>query len=149
MSKVKNYTVRTKINRPVADVFSSVISRASLTKFFVNASSSDLVKGAKVKWTWDNYGSNDVLVKNIISNKLIELVLDTQNWQKTKDSGYEVTLSMEFDALDAGSTMVTICESGWLRDDEGYKGSHENCGGWQDMLLCLKGYLEYGIDLRA
>jgi hypothetical protein len=24
-----------------------------------------------------------------------------------------------------------------------------NAGGWMHMLVCLKGYLEYGINLRA
>ena len=44
--------------------------------------------------------------------------------------------------------MLSISESGWKTDEEGLKGSHDNCGGWQQMAMCLKAYLEYDIDLR-
>ena len=55
---------------------------------------------------------------------------------------------MEFEALDDNSTMLSISESGWKTNAEGLKGSHDNCGGWQHMAMCMKAYLEYGIDLR-
>jgi hypothetical protein len=55
---------------------------------------------------------------------------------------------MEFESIDGQSTMFSISESGWHRDDPGLKASHENCGGWQHMALCLKAFLEHGIDLR-
>ena len=38
---------------------------------------------------------------------------------------------------------------GWANTPEGLKDSHGNAGGWMHMLACLKGYLEYGINLRA
>ena len=144
----RNYTVRTKINKPVAEVFKAVVSAETAVKYFVDATSSDLVEGVTVAWTWDEWGTNDVLVKKVVENELIELGLDSENWQKTNDESYEVVVSFEFEALDAQSTMVSISESGWRHDAEGYKGSHDNCGGWQDFLLCMKAYLEYDIDLR-
>lgn len=144
----RNYTVRTKINKPVAEVFKAVIESESATKYFVNQTSSDLIEGKTVAWTWDEWGTNDVLVKKVVANELIQLGLDSENWQKTNDDSYEVVVSIEFEALDDRSTMVSISESGWKHDAEGYKGSHDNCGGWQDFLLCLKAFLEYGIDLR-
>ncbi len=144
----RNYTVRTKINKPVAEVFNAVVDSGTIIKYFVNATSSDLSAGQKVEWTWDEYGSNEVMVKKVVQNQLIELGLDSENWQKTNDDSYEVVVSMEFEALDENSTMVSVSESGWRHDEEGYKGSHDNCGGWQDMILCLKAYLEHGIDLR-
>jgi hypothetical protein len=44
---------------------------------------------------------------------------------------------------------VQIRESGWRQDEKGFASSYGNCGGWMHMMLCLKGYLEYGINLRA
>lgn len=148
MSGEKNYTVRTKINKPVAEVFKAVVDSGTIIKYFVNKTSSDLVPGEKVSWHWNEYGDGEVTVKRVIENQLIELALDSENWQKTVDEAYEVIVSFEFEALDERSTMVAISESGWRHDEAGYKGSHDNCGGWQHMLLCLKGFLEYGIDLR-
>ncbi len=143
-----NYTIRTKINKPVADVFSAVVSSETIIKYFTNGTSSDLIEGEEVIWSWDDYGSNTVLVKTVTENSLIELTLDSRNWQKTSDDAYEVLVSLEFEALDENSTMLSISESGWRTDEEGLKGSHDNCGGWQHMAMCLKAFLEHGIDLR-
>jgi len=143
-----NYTVRTKINKPVVEVFDAIVSSATIIKYFTNGSSGDLIEGEEVIWHWDDYGSNPVLVKTVRPNALIELTLNSKNWQKTKDDAYEVLVSIEFESLDDESTMLSISESGWRTDAEGLKGSHDNCGGWQHMAMCLKAFLEYGIDLR-
>ena len=44
---------------------------------------------------------------------------------------------MSFAALDAGSTMVRIGESGWRETPAGLRASYDNCGGWMHMALCL------------
>ncbi len=144
----RNYTVRTRINKPVGEVFQAVISREIMTRYFINAASSDLIVGETIVWRWDEYGENSVFVKTIKENVLVELVLDSKNWQKIESEAYEVLISMEFEALEDNATMLSISESGWKTDVEGLKGSHDNCGGWQHMAMCLKGYLEYDIDLR-
>lgn len=148
MTNEKNYRVQTRINKPAAEVFRAIVDSGSIIKYFVNRTSSDLKPGQKVTWEWDHYGANEVTVKQVIENELIQLGLDSRNWDKTVDEAYEVTVDIELEALDAGTTMVSISESGWKHDEAGYRGSHDNCGGWQDMLCCLKAYLEYGIDLR-
>jgi hypothetical protein len=56
---------------------------------------------------------------------------------------------MEFEALDAGSTLVRIGESGWRENQEGLDSSYGNCMGWMHMLCCLKVYAEQGTNLRA
>ncbi|MDP6414210.1 MAG: SRPBCC domain-containing protein [Gammaproteobacteria bacterium] len=144
----KNYTVQTKILKPVTEVFQAIVTSETIIRYFCDAVSSDLLEGAEVIWTWNDYGSNSVLVKTVRENELIELVLDSKNWDKTTNDRYEVTVSMEFEALDDRSTMLSISESGWRTDAEGLKGSHDNCGGWAQMTICLKAFLEYGIDLR-
>ncbi len=143
-----NYTIRTKIKRPVAEVFDAIVSSETIIKYFTNGTSGDLVEGDEVIWRWDDYGSNPVVVKTVKPNTLIELTLNSRNWQKTEDEAYEVLVSMEFEALDADSTMLSISESGWRTDAEGLKGSHDTCGGWKPVAMCLKAFLEYDIDLR-
>ena len=144
----KNYTVSTKINRPVKDVFDAIVSGELMIKYFTDSVSGDLVVGETIEWTWDEYGSNLIKVEKVVPSELIELSLDSKNWSKTKDDNYTVTVSFEFEALDDRTTRLSISESGWRDDAEGYAGSHDNCGGWQHMLCCLKAYLEYGVDLR-
>ena len=143
----RNYTVQTKIERPVADVFNAVVSSAKMQHYFVNAASGDLVEGKTVVWRWDHYGENPVVVKNIIANKRIELALDSKEWDKTKDEAYEVLVIFEFEEIEGG-TMLSISEQGWKTDADGLKGSHDNCSGWTHMAMCLKAHIEHGIDLR-
>ena len=143
----RNYTVKTKILRPVADVFDAIISSERLKGYFVNGASGNLVEGERVVWHWDHYGENTIVVRKIIKNELIELALDSKEWKKTQSEAYEVLVIFEFEQLDDG-TMLSISEQGWKTDADGLKGSHDNCGGWTHMAMCLKAHIEHGIDLR-
>lgn len=143
----RNYTVRTKIKRPVADVFEAIVSSDKMKKYFLDGASSDLVEGREITWRWDHYGENPVTVRKIVQNELIELAIDSREWDKTKNEAYEVRVIFEFEELEDG-TMLSISEAGWKTDADGLKGSHDNCGGWTHMAMCLKAYLEHGIDLR-
>ena len=143
----RNYTVRTKIERPVADVFDAIVSRDRMKRYFVNGASGNLVEGETVTWRWDHYGENPVVVKKVVSNELIELALDSKEWDKTKSEAYEVLVIFEFEELEDG-TMLSISEQGWKTDADGLKGSHDNCSGWTHMAMCLKAHIEYDVDLR-
>ena len=143
----RNYTVQTKIKRPVAEVFDAIVSREKMKNYFVDGASSDLIEGRQITWRWDHYGENPVTVRKVVENELIELAIDSKEWDKTRDEAYEVLVIFEFAALEDG-TMLSISEAGWKTDADGLKGSHDNCGGWTHMAMCLKAYLEHGIDLR-
>ena len=143
----RNYTVQTKIKRSVADVFDAVVSSERMKNYFVDGASSDLIEGKEVTWRWDHYGESPVVVRKVVENELVELAIDSREWDKTKDEAYEVLVIFEFEELEDG-TMLSISEQGWKTDADGLKGSHDNCGGWTHMAMCLKAYIEHGIDLR-
>ena len=143
----RNYTVQTKIARPVADVFDAVVSKNRMTEYFITEATSDLVEGQEVIWTWGEYGDGPVVVRKVVENELIELAIDSRKWKKTEDYAYEVLVIFEFEELEDG-TMLKISEQGWRTDEDGLAASHDNCGGWTHMSMCLKAYLEHGIDLR-
>lgn len=144
----RNYTVSTRIEKPVEAVFNAVVSKDILNKYFTNGSSDDLQEGQRIKWRWDHYGELSVVVRKIVNNELIELVLDSREWDKTKDDAYDVTVIFDFESLDDGATKISISEQGWRTDSEGLKASHENCSGWTHMATCMKAWLEHGIDVR-
>ncbi len=108
----RNYTVQTKILRPVADVFEAIVSSDRLKHYFVNGASGDLVEDERVAWQWDHYGENTIVVRKIIKNELIELALDSKEWKKTQSEAYEVLVIFEFEELEDG-TMLSISEQGW------------------------------------
>lgn len=144
----RNYTVQTRVMRPVADVFDAIISKDKMLKYFVDGASDDLREGVTIRWHWNHYGENPIVVKKIIQNELIELTLDSREWEKTTDEAYDVRVIFEFEELDDGGTLLSISEEGWKTDVSGLKGSHDNCGGWTHMAMCLKAWIEHGIDLR-
>jgi len=117
----RNYTVQTKIARPVADVFDAIVSSDRMKRYFVNGASSDLVEGETVIWHWDHYGEHPVIVRKVVANELIELAIDSKEWDKTKDDAYEVLVIFEFEQLEDG-TMLSISEQGWKTDADGLKG---------------------------
>jgi len=144
----KNYSVSTKIKRPVADVFAAVVTKEIMKNYFVDEASADLTAGTTVRWRWNHYGESLVVVKSVELNKRIELTIDSNEWDKTPDESYDVAVIFEFEALDDGHTRLSISEDGWKTNAEGLKASHENCGGWMHMATCLKAWLEHEIDLR-
>ena len=62
--------------------------------------------------------------------------------------GNIVTISLK--ELDNSSTIIEVNEEGFKEnDDELISQLIDNKEGWVYMLTCLKGYLEYGANLRA
>jgi len=145
----RNYTVQTRILRPVTEVFDAIVSRDRLCEYFTDTASSDMEEGVQIDWHWSHYEATlPVVVDKIVPNRLIRLTLDSAAWKKTATEAYEVAVIFEFEELDDGNTMLSISEEGWRTDAEGLKGSHSNCGGWSHMAMCLKAWIEHGIDLR-
>lgn len=138
-----DFQVQLKIRKPVAEVFEAVVNPAKLSGYFVQASSGPLAPGARVSWRFaEAEAPLDVVVGEVIPNARI-----TFDWPS--GTGGTTRVEMVFKPLDAGATMVQICEGGWPETPEGAKASHDNAGGWMHMMCCLKGYLEYGVNLRA
>ena len=144
----RNYTVQTKIQRPVGEVFDAIVNNITICKYFTDKTSGSLQEGQRIIWTWDSWGDFPVIVKRITDNKLIHLEIDSREWKKTEDSAYKVDVLLELELLDHDSTMLSISERGWKTDESGLKGSHDNCSGWTHMAMCLKAFVEHGIDMR-
>ncbi len=143
----RNYTVQTRIGHPIGDVYDAIVSADQLNRYFTNRTSGDLTEGAEIVWHWDHYGDNPVTVKTLEPPSRIVLALDSMAWAKTTEP-YKVLVIFELETLEGGDTMLCISEEGWETDGPGLKASHENCSGWTHMAMCLKAYLEHGLDLR-
>ncbi len=143
-----NYSVSTKILKPLNEVFQAVVEKEHLTQYFTDSSSDNLLQGKQVIWHWGEWGDYPVSVKTVTENQRIELSLNAKEWKKTQDQEYQVTVLMTFEAISDNETLISISEQGWPKDPQGLSASHENCGGWMHMLMCLKAYLEHSIDLR-
>ena len=140
------FKVSAHISKPVAEVFEAVVDPAKLSGYFTTGGAKGrLETGATVTWDFADFpGAFPVHVVEVVAQKKIVL-----RWGAS-DPGepYETTVTMDFEALNDGRTLVSISEAGWRESEAGLKASYGNCQGWSQMQCALKAYLEYGINLR-
>ena len=154
------FTVQTRIQRPVADVFAAVHDPRQLSGYFTTGGSSGpLDPGKTVLWTFHDTGSQPVTVpvavRRTVKDSRIEFswaasegLHDPKTGAVPHPGGYDTLVEMTFEALGEGETLVKIVEGDWKDTEGGLQGSYGNCQGWMNMSCCLKAYLEYGINLR-
>jgi uncharacterized protein YndB with AHSA1/START domain len=138
------FEVYGKIARPVAIVFNAVADPGELSSYFTTGGArAPLAEGATVTWNFADFpGAFPVKVTKLVPNERIELT-----WEAA-ERGYDTRVVMTFEAVDAGTTLVRIAESGWHETPKGQESSYGNCFGWSQMLCCLKAWVEHRINLR-
>lgn len=143
------FTVSGRIARPVSEVFEAVVDPGTLSGYFTTGGAQGrLETGATVMWDFHDFpGAFPVQVVKVEQNR--EIVL---KWEAAPDDEadgpYDTTITMRFDPLDDGRTLVAITEEGWRQTEAGLKSSYGNCAGWTMMLCAMKLYVERGINLR-
>ena len=141
------FTVMTKIQKPLDEVFDAVYNPEKLSGYFTNGGASGpLDEGATVQWAFEDTPGKPmppfpVKVLGSIPEELIEL-----EWEGSK--GRQTQVKLEFEQTGPDETLVKLTEGGWEESQEELDRSYMNCMGWSQMLSALKAYAEYGIDLR-
>ena len=141
------FTVLTKIQKPVAEVFDAIHNPQKLTGYFTTGgASAPLDDGTTVEWSFEDTPGKPippfpVKVVKTIPEELIEL-----EWEGAK--GHQTQVRIQFEETGPEETLVKISESGWESNQEELDRSYQNCMGWAQFLSALKAYAEYGINLR-
>jgi uncharacterized protein YndB with AHSA1/START domain len=141
-----SFTVSGRVARPVAEVFEAVVNPAELSRYFTTGGARGrLETGATVMWDFADFpGAFPVQVAEVVQDKRIVF-----SWAADGgDSAYDTAVTMNFEALEDGRTLVSITETGWRETPAGLKASYGNCQGWMQMLCALKAWVEHGINLR-
>ena len=140
MEKIK-FTVAVRIDKPIEDVFEAFTDSETLSKYFVTAASAPIkAVGDRIKWSWGNE-KTEIVITEFVKNKRIAFT-----WPAYKVD-YDLNCVFEFETVD-GKTRVVVTEEGWKDDEAGINSSLMNNAGWKDMLLCMKAWVMYGVDLR-
>ncbi|HAX49986.1 MAG TPA: SRPBCC domain-containing protein [Ignavibacteria bacterium] len=140
MEKIK-FTVAVRIDKPIAEVFRAFTDDAAITKYFVTSASAPIkAAGDKITWSWGEH-KTDINITEFEENKKI-----TFTWPGYKVD-YDINVTFIFEEVD-GKTRVSVTEEGYKNDDDGITSSFMNNAGWKDMLLSLKAWVMYGVDLR-
>jgi len=143
------FTVRGRIAKPVHEVFEAVADPKALSAYFTTGGAEGrLEKGAVVTWDFHDFpGAFPVHVVEVVPDEKIVL-----QWDAAPDDdpagAYSTSVTMRFEGLEDGRTMVTIHEAGFRENDAGQKASYGNCEGWTGMLCAMRVWLEHGIRFR-
>ena len=143
------FKVSGRIAKPVHEVFEAVVDPGQLSGYFTTGGAQGrLETGATVTWDFHDFpGAFPVHVVEVQQDRKVVLRWDAADGQ---DEGglYQTTVTMSFESLDDGRTLVSIAEEGFRESAAGKKAAFGNCEGWTGMLCALKVYIEHGINLR-
>ena len=141
------FQVAGRIARPVHEVFEAVADPEQLSSYFTtNGAKGRLETGATVMWDFADFpGAFPVHVVEAVPDRRIVL-----RWAADEPDvePYDTTITMEFEQLDDGRTLVTIAEEGWHDTAGGRAASYGNCEGWTAMLCAMKAWVEHRLNLR-
>lgn len=143
------FQVSGRVSKPLEEVFDAVVNPETLSGYFTTGGAKGrLETGSTVSWDFHDFpGAFPVHVVEVEKNRRIVL-----KWGAAPDGdpagSYDTTVTMTFQSLDDGRTLVTIAETGFRENPAGQKASYGNCEGWTGMLCAMKVYLEHGIRLR-
>lgn len=134
-------TATVDIPRAVHDVFEAIVDPAGMANYFISSGSGRLEAGQTVTWRWADVGAElPIRVLAVEPDRLVRF-----SWPATgSDTEVDILLSQTGDG-----TQVEVVERGWPADEAGIAAYGQQIGGWVDMLLGLKAYLLYGVNLRA
>lgn len=138
-----NNITKIKILKPANEVFESFVDPIKIGNFWFSSSSERWEQGRTITLRYDEYDAQGgIKVMEIEENKKIVFC-----WGYNGE-GHTVTITL--DELDSSTTIIEVIEEGFNGKDDNLIGNLlDNKEGWVYMLTCLKGYLEYGADLRA
>lgn len=134
--------VQLGILKPAGEIFDAIVNPDKMTKYFISESTGKMESGKTLTWKWTDYvGEHEIKVGKIEQDKVVSF-----EWN---GSGLNCVVVITLESKEENKTLVKITESDWPAD---YKGANQCMGqveGWTHFLLCMKAYLEYGIDLRV
>jgi uncharacterized protein YndB with AHSA1/START domain len=144
------FSVAGRISKPVHEVFEAVADPKQLSGYFTtNGAQGRLETGATVTWDFHDFpGAFPVHVIEVVQDSKIVLNWGAADGTPEQGGPYDTTVTMTFEGLEDGRTLVTIAESGWRDTVAAQKASYGNCEGWTGMLCALKIFVEHGINLR-
>ncbi|PGZ96240.1 hypothetical protein COE51_18580 [Bacillus pseudomycoides] len=135
-----NNLTKMKILKPTNEVFEAFVDPSKIRNFWFSSSSERWEQGKTVTLRYDEYDAQmDIEIMEVEINKKI-----VYQWTE----GRIVTITLK--ELDNSSTIIEVNEEGFKENDnELISQLIDNKEGWVYMLTCLKGHLEYGVNLRA
>jgi len=138
-----NNLTKMKIDKPAKEVFEAFVDPAKIGKFWFSSSSERWEQGKTITLRYDEYHAQGDI-------NIIEIEQDKKIVFRWGDDGEGHVVTITLNEVDNKSTIIEVNEEGFNgHDDQLISHLIDNKEGWVYMLTCLKGYLEYDVNLRA
>jgi uncharacterized protein YndB with AHSA1/START domain len=138
-----NNLTKMKIVNPVNEVFEAFVDPLKIGNFWFSSSSEKWEQGKIITLKYDEYDAQVVIeILEMEENKKIVF-----RWGND-GNGRIVTITLN--EIDNNMAIIEVNEEGFVETSNDFITQLvDNKEGWVYMLTCLKGYLEYGVNLRA
>ncbi len=146
------FTVSGRIAKPVHDVFEAVADPEQLSQYFTTGGAQGRMEaGATVMWDFHDFpGAFPVFVVEVVPDERVVF-----EWEAADDSPgggetprHDNTVTLTFEGLEDGRTLVSISEIGWRDTPKGLEAAFRSCEGWTGMLAAMRVWLEHGLRFR-
>jgi uncharacterized protein YndB with AHSA1/START domain len=139
MEKMNNLT-KMNILKPANEIFEAFVDPEKIGHFWFSSSSERWAEGKTITLRYEEYNAQgEIYMKEIMENEKIVF-----EWAGSR------IVTIQFLPSEKEGTIVEVREEGFDESDEHFiEQLVDNKEGWVYMLTCLKGYMEFGVDLRA
>jgi uncharacterized protein YndB with AHSA1/START domain len=135
-----NNLTKINIQKPANEIYEAFVNPEKIGSFWFSSSSERWVEGKTITLKYEEYNAQgDIYIKEIHENEKVVF-----EWAGN------LLVTISFFPAEKGGTIVEVNEEGFDGDDENLINQLlDNKEGWVYMLTCLKGYIEFGVNLRA
>jgi uncharacterized protein YndB with AHSA1/START domain len=135
-----NNLTKIHIQKQANEIFEAFVDPLKIGNFWFSSSSERWEEGKTITLKYEEYNAQgDIHIKEIHKNEKVVF-----EWAGSR------LVTINFYPAEKGGTIVEVNEEGFNGDDEYLIDQLlDNKEGWVYMLTCLKGYMEFGVNLRA
>ena len=135
-----NNLTKMNILKTANEIFEAFVDPKKIGHFWFSSSSESWAEGKTITLRYEEYNAQgEIYIKEIMENEKIVF-----EWAGSR------IVTIQFLPTKKEGTIVEVREEGFDESDEHFiEQLVDNKEGWVYMLACLKGYMEFGVDLRA
>ena len=131
-----------QIAKPITAVFEAITDPGQMSNYFIEEGSAPLKNQARVVWKFPEFDEHfPIDVVEVTAPNRIAF-----NWQGTRDAKTLVQINLL--QMDPQTTLVKISEGKLPANKAGLQWYGQNTEGWANFLVCLKAWVEHGVNLR-
>ena len=144
MNNIKRLEINVSlmVQKPTYEVFEAIADPSQMSNYFISKSSGRMEEGKTLTWEFPEMKMQfPVYIRKVEKDKYLSF-----HWADPEGNDTQVEISLL--PKENNSTFVKIKEKDRANDEEGLKWLSGNTEGWTNFLVCLKAWMEYGINLR-